>query len=73
MSAVVSRNPSQEFQYQKGMEVLAGKNERESHGDHVLSNSQFGAKIQPSSIYTNVEMQMTPPSAATNTASGTNA
>ena len=70
---VVQKNPSQKFQYEKGMEVLAGKNEQESHGSHVLSNPQFGAQIQPSSIYTNVAMQMTPPSSATNTASGTKA
>lgn len=41
--------------------------------NHVLSNNQFGVKTQPPSIYTNVAMQMTPPSSATNTASGTKA
>jgi hypothetical protein len=38
-----------------------------------LSASQFDVQTQPPSVYTNVAMQMVPPSAATNTVSGTKA
>lgn len=78
MAFTVSKNPSQQFQYQKGMDTLAGKTTSSSHSGHLhtdgmLSKTQFGQQIQPASMYTNVAMQMTPPSLATNTASGTKA
>ena len=78
MAFVVRKNPTQKFLYQKGMETLSGSNASESHTGHLhqptraLSQPQF-AQVMPSSIYTNVAMQMVPPSMATNTASGTKA
>lgn len=78
MAFTVAKNPEQKFQYEKGMETLSGKNTSESHGTHLHTNQnlsvpQFKQQVMPSSIYTNVAMQMTPPSMATNTASGTKA
>ena len=78
MAFTVAKNPTQKFQYQKGMETLSGKNTSESHTEHLhtnqnLSAPQFIQQVMPKSIYTNVAMQMTPHSMATNTASGTKA
>lgn len=78
MAFTVPKNPTQKFQYEKGMEVLSGKNASISHSSHLHSNQnlstpQFGQQIMPKSMYINVAMQMAPQSGASNTASGTKA
>ena len=78
MAFTIRKNPSQKFQYEKGMETLSGKNTSESHTEHLHSNQnlstpQFKQQVMPKSMYVNVAMQMTPHSMATNTASGTKA
>lgn len=50
MAFTVAKNPSQKFQYEKGMETLSGKDTSESHTEHLhqmtpmLSASQFAFK-----------------------------
>ena len=79
MAFTVRKNPTQKFEYEKGMEVLSGTNASESHTGHLhtdgqnLSASQFGSKIMPTSRYVNVAAQMVPPSQASNTAASTKA
>ena len=79
MAFTVRKNPTQQFQYESGMQTLSGKNTSESHTGHLhqngqnLSALQFGSKIMPSDRYVNVAMQMVPPSQASNTAASTKA
>lgn len=79
MAFTVRKNPTQQFQYESGMQTLSGKNTSESHTGHLHTNGQnlsalqFGSKIMPSDRYVNVAMQMVPPSQASNTAASTKA
>ena len=51
MAFTVRKNPTQQFQYEKGMETLSGRNESESHTGHLhtdgqnLSASQFSSTV----------------------------